>query len=182
MLLLAVVVAVAVPRALRPSPHRQVEVAARALARDLEQVRMKAIATKRQVRVRFYAGERFYTAFLDITPDRSGTISESSGEVRESGLQARGGRGGLPGVLLPDGVKYDVGSVSEGPEGIPASDPIDLPNDMIELNARGLVVPPSTGGVVYLAHENDPSAVAVVTLSGAGAFQSWRDIDGRWVQ
>ena len=72
--------------------------------------------------------------------------------------------------------------MSEGPDGIPASDPIDLPNDMIELNARGLVVPPSTGGAVYLVHEDDPSAVAVVTLSGAGAFQSWRDIDGRWVQ
>jgi general secretion pathway protein H len=106
MLLLAVVASVAVPRALKPSPNRQVELAARALARDMELLRMRAIAAKRQVRVRFYESERFYSAFMDTTALRSGSISEADAEVTASRLLTRGSKVGLPGVELPSGIQF----------------------------------------------------------------------------
>jgi len=181
-LLLAVAVAVAVPRALTPSPTRQVEVAARTLTRDLSQLRMRAIAAKRKARMRFNDASRFYSAFIDVTPNRSGAIAETVAEVQESGLQLDGSHAGIPGVKLPGGVQFGAGSASTGPGGVAIMDPIDLPNDMIEFSSRGLVVPPSTGGVVYLTHRDDPSAVAAVTISGASAFQTWRYVSGSWVR
>lgn len=182
MLLLAIVALVALPQALKPSPSREVEVAARTLTRDLAQLRMRAIAAKRMVRVRFREADRFYSAFMDITPDRSGAIAETESEVRESGLQVNGSGGGIPGVNLPSGVRYGAGSVGEGPAGAAITDAIDLPDDMIEFSSRGLVLPPSTGGAVYLTHRDDPDVVAVVTISGASAVQTWRYIAGAWVK
>lgn len=182
MLLLAVAAALAVPRALQPSPSRQVEVAARALTRDLEQLRMRAIATKRRVRVRFYATDRFYSAFMDVTPNRSGAISETSEEARASGVQVDATHAGVPGVQLPTGVRFSSGSVTIGPDGMPVTAGIDLQDDMVEFSGRGLVLPPSTGGTVYLTHRDEPDAVAAVTVSGASAFQAWRYIAGKWVR
>jgi prepilin-type N-terminal cleavage/methylation domain-containing protein len=178
--LLAAVIAVAIPRGISTSPRLQVDIAARALARDLEKVRMRAIAAKRRVRVSFRVEEGFYTAFMDVTVARSGVIVGTTEEVRESRLLARGSTGGLPGVELPKNVVFDAGAAVLGPLGGTTSDPVTLEGDRVEFDVRGMVVPAGSGGVIYLSHEDDPYAVAAVTISGAGAFRTWRYRDGGW--
>jgi prepilin-type N-terminal cleavage/methylation domain-containing protein len=182
MVLLAAVVAVAVPRGLKSSPQLQVDMAARALTRDLEKVRMRAIASKRIVRVSFVEGEGFYTAFMDLTAGRTGAIEEMAEEVHESRLLTRGSNGGLPGVELPHGVVFGGGEATVGPLDNPLSDPITLENDRVEFNSRGMITPEGTGGVIFLTHGDDPSAVAAVSISGAGAFRAWRHRNGTWGQ
>jgi prepilin-type N-terminal cleavage/methylation domain-containing protein len=182
MLMLAVVGAIALPRAVKASPELQVDLAARALTRDLEQLRMRAIAAKRHIRVRFDESEDFYTAFMDITPVRAGTFSETSDEVYESRLLVKGKRSGVPGVPLPTGVVFGLGSVSLGPQGTAVSDPIALDGDWIEFDAHGMTVPAGSSGVIFLTHSDDPTAIAAVTITGASAFRSWRYRGGRWIK
>ncbi|UCC71807.1 MAG: prepilin-type N-terminal cleavage/methylation domain-containing protein [Gemmatimonadota bacterium] len=183
LLLLAVVASVAVPRALKPSPARQVELAALALSRDLALLRMRAIAAKRQVRVRFYTSQDFYTAFMDTTVLRSASITETAGEVNASQLLARGSSAGLPGVQLPRGVEFGTGIATSGPSGYEASGAIVLANgDYVDFDSRGMVMPAGAGGVVYLTHGDYPAAVAAVTITGASAFRTWVLRSGEWTK
>jgi len=181
MLLLAVAASIALPRALKSSPQQQVDLAARTLTRDLEQLRMKAIASKRSIRVRFYTGSQFYSAFMDITPERLETIAETSDEVRESGLFTRGSAEGVSGVPLPTGVVFGVGSATTGPAGYPVADPVALTDDYVEFDSRGMVKPAGSAGVVFISHQEDPRAVAAVTITGASAFRTWRFRGGSWI-
>lgn len=180
LLILAVVATIFLPRALRSSPRLQVDLAARALSRDLETLRMRAIAAKRHVRVNFDQTSHFYTAYMDMTPGRLGVVAETADEIRGSGLAVRGSVGGVPGVPLPKRVRFGSGAALSGPKGADASDPIALEGDLVEFDARGMVAPPGSGGVVYLVHEDDETAVAAVTISGAGAFGVWRYEVGIW--
>jgi prepilin-type N-terminal cleavage/methylation domain-containing protein len=182
MLMLAVVASIALPRAVKSSPELQVDLAARALARDLEQLRMRAISAKRSVRVIFDESQNFYTAFMDLTPMRSGSFSLTDDEVRESGLLTRGSSGGVPGVRLRKNVEYGSGSASAGPQSFAADEPVDLENDWVEFDARGMVTPAGSSGVIYLVHSDEPAAVAAVTISGASAFNTWRYRGGRWIK
>lgn len=181
LLILAVVASVALPGAFKPTPARQVELAARALARDLELLRMRAIAAKRHVRVRFYPSENFYSAFMDTTALRSGSVAETAGEVHASGLLARGSSVGIPGVKLPHGVEFGTGIARVGPPGYEASDALVLVlGDYVEFDSRGMVAPPRSGGVIYLTHEEVTTAVAAVTITGASAFRTWVYRGGEW--
>lgn len=181
LIILAVVASVAIPRAFTPSPNRQVELAARALTRDLELLRMRAIAAKRLVRVRFYTSDGFYSAFMDLTPDRSGVVAGTADEMQESGLLARGSRAGISGVQLPRGVVFGTGGVPGGPPGFEATSPVVLAGgDYVEFNSRGMVSPSGTAGAIYLTHDKEPSAVAAVTITGAAAFRTWVYRGGEW--
>ncbi len=182
MLMLGVVATIALPRAIKSSPELQVDLAAKALTRDLEQMRMQAIAAKRSVRVVFDESENFYTAYMDISPMRAASFALSSEEVKRTGLLTRGSSGGVPGVPLPKRVEFGIGLVSVGPQGYGASDAIGLDNDWVEFDTRGMVNPAGSDGVVFLVHTDDPSAIAAVTISGASAFQAWRYRGGEWIK
>ena len=182
MLMLGVIATITLPRAIKSSPELQVDLAARAMMRDLEQMRMRAIAAKRSVRVVIDESKNFYTAYMDVTPMRTATFSLGSNEVERSGLLTRGSSGGVPGVPLPKRVDFGTGSVSVGPQSYSASDAISLDNDWVEFDARGMVVPAGSDGVIFLVHEDEPSAIAAVTISGASAFHAWRYRGGRWIK
>jgi type II secretory pathway pseudopilin PulG len=179
-LLIGVAAAMALPRALHRSPRQGLATAAKQLTRDLEQARTRALSAKRLVRVRFDASENFYTAFMDTTGARSGEIFEEVVEVHESRIVTYGSLDGLPGVELPRHVKFGAGAASAGPLGETTSDPVTLDNDYVQFNSRGMVTPLGTDGVIFLTHEEDPSLVAAVTISGAGAFQTWHYRNGSW--
>jgi prepilin-type N-terminal cleavage/methylation domain-containing protein len=179
---LGVVATFAMPRTGRRSPLFQVDTAARSLVRDIELVRMRAMAAKRVVRVSFDEERAFYTAFMDVSPGRQGDLVETKEEVHASRIVARGSSGGKPGVKLGDGVVFATGEAGSGPGDLTAGDAIAFENDRVEFDAAGMVIPEGVGGVVFLAHEDDPSAVAAVTISGAGAVRAWRYRNGKWVQ
>ncbi len=183
LLLLAVVVAVALPRAMRTTPRQRVHSAARQLVRDLEQARLRAIAAKRVVRVKFDVTQRFYAAFQDVSAGRTGVIQETESEARAAGLVVRDEVGGIPGARLPDRVRFGFGAASQGPLGYPSGDPVVLPNDRVEFDLRGMVRPVGgvrTGGLIVLADEEDPQAVSAVTVTGGGAFRTWDYREGAW--
>ncbi len=182
LIMVAVVATIVLPSALRSSPQLQVDLAARTMARDLETLRMRAIAAKRHVRVKFDETGNYYTAFMDVTADRLAIISESEDEVRRTGLLTRGSAGGLPAVSLPGGVEFGLGPLLRGPQGADASAAIVLEGGELEFDARGMVAPPGSGGVVYLVHEHEQSAVSAVTISGAGALRAWRYRNGIWIK
>lgn len=181
MALLGAVAAIAIPRALKTSPYQEVDHAARRLVGDLEQVRTRAMAAKRRVRVAFDATGRRYMAYMDVSASRDGNITETAAEAEAAHLLASGtGPGGAPAVKLPKDVKYGKGSATTGPLGNGITDPIALSGDEVEFDARGMVTPLGGGGVVYLTYSGETKAVAAVTISGAGAFEVWRYRNGRW--
>ncbi len=179
---LGVVATFALPRTGRRSPLFQVDTASRAMIRDIELVRMRAMAAKRLVRVQFDEEAGFYTAFMDVSPGRQGDIAETKEEAHASRIIARGSSGGIPGVKLEDGVVFGAGEAGSGPGDLATDDAIAFENERVEFDAAGMVVPEGSGGVVFLVHEDDPSAVAAVTISGAGAVRAWRYRNGEWVQ
>ncbi len=68
-----------------------------------------------------------------------------------------------------------------GPGGVAVNDPVSLTNDRVDFDGRGMVIPAGVGGVVLITHDDDPTAVAAVSISGASAFQTWRLQRGQWV-
>ncbi len=183
LVLFGVMAAVAVPRAFRVSPRQEVRQAARQMARDLEQARLRAIAAKRIVRVSFDQSKGFYAAFMDVSADRSASVSETAEEARAARFLARGSTAGIPGAELPKHVRFGFGSATQGPLDYPAGDPIILSDDRVEFDTRGMVRPVSgvrSGGAIVLTHENDPAATSAVTISGSGAFRAWDYRDGNW--
>lgn len=181
--LLGAAAAYAIPRTLRTSPLTKVDRAARQLVRNLEQTRTRAMAEKRRVRVTFDAANGFYAAFIDTTPERNGTILETAEEARASKVVSDATRGGIPGIELRHGVQFGRGNVMGlGPLGEVDTDAITLDGDAVEFTARGMATPVGVNGTVYITHESDQDAVAAVTISGAGAFQSWRYREGKWVR
>jgi type II secretion system protein H len=183
MLLAGVMAAVAVPRALRTSPQQEVHKAARQIMRDLESARMRAIASKRVVRLSFYESREFYAAYQDVTGSRSGAISETEQEARASRFIARGNMGKIPGADLAKHVAFGSGLAKEGPFGSSLSDPITFKSDYVEFDVRGMVRPVDgvrAGGVIVLTNEQDPSIVSAVTVTASGAFRAWDYRDGKW--
>jgi hypothetical protein len=61
-----------------------------------------------------------------------------------------------------------------------ASDPVPFIDDRVEFNSRGMVIPLGTQGVLFLSHEDDPTVVAAISVSGAGAFEVWHYRAGEW--
>lgn len=183
-LMIGVVAAVAIPRALKVTPKQEVDRAARQLARDLEQVRMQVVSAKRTTVMRFDVSDKFYTAFMDSTETRTGTINEDAGEVHQSRIVARGSNSGVPGIQLPKTLKFGAGIASSGPQGESTGSVVVTPtaSNKLTFDTRGMITPLGTSAVIYLVHETNSDAVAAVTVSGAGAFQAWRYRSGSWIR
>ncbi len=183
LLLMGTMAALAIPRAIKQTPQQEVDRAARQLVRDLEQARLRAMASKRVVRVAFYPAQGYYAAVALTTADGEST-SEMSAEAADAYLLARGAGDGARSVDLPGRVTFGSGEATLDPLGeAAAGDAVSLLQDQVEFGPRGLVRPVDgvrKGGAIFLAHRDDPHAVAAVTVQGSGAFRAWRFRNGGW--
>jgi prepilin-type N-terminal cleavage/methylation domain-containing protein len=168
LIVIGVMSAMVVPR-FRVTPATETRLAARQLVRDIEQVRTKALATKRLTRLVFDANAGTYTAYMDH--DNDGTIAETVternainlGGIRELDEDVVIGRGSAPII---------AGEVS--------GNAVTLASNSVTFDRRGLPTPFGSRGAVYLTAASDASAVWAVQLSGAGGIRLWRYLNSAW--
>jgi prepilin-type N-terminal cleavage/methylation domain-containing protein len=165
---IAVMTAVVVPR-IRVTPSQLVQQSARQLVRDLELVRTKSLAMRRNTRVAFHADVSGYTAYLDH--DADGRFTEDATE-REA-LRAFGTRTFASGVTFGRGAAPVLPGESDGAA-------VTFPDARVAFDRRGLPTPFGARGAVYVTHVDDVTQVWAVQLSGAGGIRVWRFRDGRW--
>jgi Tfp pilus assembly protein FimT len=159
---------IVVPR-FRVSEATKARQAADQLARDLEAVRSRALASRSRARVAFDAAAGSYTAYLDT--DRDGNLAQSAVETaalgtfrtRTLGGDVQMGRGGEPDV-----------------PGYPAPGSVTLQNSRVDFDSRGLTTPLGISGVVYLRSTTDSSALAAVSISAAAGIRTWVYREGSW--
>jgi type II secretory pathway pseudopilin PulG len=158
---IGVLMAIVAPR-FRLSRATAVQLAGQQLAQDIDVSRTRALATRLMARVAFEPSNRRYGGYLDHDGDTQ--FAQSATEWQA--LRAFGER------TLPAGVKFGRGVAPALPED-PANGDITFANNYVEFDARGLVLPANTGGVIYLTNEADPSAVVAVAVSPSGNTRYW---------
>ncbi len=183
---LGTMAAVAVPTFLKDDPASDVRHAADRLANVLRQARFRAVSLKRPVHVEFEPGgaDGFYTAYAD--DDGDGDVDGTAPEVETTRITFPDRSSGLPGVALPEGVRFDRGAATSSPDDDAAApgSALDLPVNPVVFRPRGTVEWPdgatdSSGGL-YLSHADDPEIVYAVVLMPTGAVKTWRLDDGGW--
>jgi len=167
--MMGLMMAIGVPY-LRVSPYREVRDSGMQLARDLEAVRTRALATRSAARIVFDPSGGVYSGFLD--DDRDGVIIENP--VEQRALRAfAGNRSVGRHVTFGRGVAGAIPSDT-------ASGAITFFNDRLGFDGRGVTSPFGTRGVVYLVNQREPTAVAAVAVSGAGSLKVWVFKEGTW--
>ena len=166
---MGLMMAIIVPR-MRTSPGQHVSIVARQIVRDLESTRARALTARRATRVSFSPGVAGdYAGFLDS--DNNGVIAETSAEV--DALES------FPARTLGDGVIYGRGNAS-GIPGDTTNLAINLSNDDVDFDSRGIPAPFGAGGVVYLTHPDDRNFAAAIQIQAAGSFRLWYWRGGGW--
>lgn len=165
--MIGIMSAVMLPK-LRPTPRRLVTASARQLARDIELVRGRSLATKRTSRFVLLT-DSTWTGYRDVEgdgvvlEDQASTDSLRSFGVRKTDARVRLGRGSAPALA-----------------GWPAGDPTSFTGSRFEFNQGGLMQPFGTQGIIYVRHRTDPTVVAAVTVTGAGSVRVWQYRGGAW--
>jgi Tfp pilus assembly protein FimT len=165
--MIGIMSAAVIPK-LRPTSGRLVRESARQLARDIELVRSRALATKRTSRFVMLT-DSTWTGYRDIEGD--GVVLEDAASqdsvrafgVRTTDARVKLGRGTAPALA-----------------GWPTGDPTSFTGSRFEFNQGGLTQPFGTQGVIYVQHRTETGAVAAVTVTGAGSVRVWRYQGGVW--
>ena len=169
MSMMVILVGIVAPR-IRVSPTRRVQGMAHQIAGHLELARTRALGQRQLVRVNFdETGVQNYTAYVDH--DRNGNITEIDAEVEaffEFGERE-----------LEMFVVFGRGNASTIP-GDPSLDAITLSSNDLDLSVQGVPDPWGTTGTIYLVHEDDPDAVAAISIASSGSFRAWRWFQGEW--
>jgi len=156
-----------VPR-LHPTPRRLVQESARQLARDIDLVRSRALASKRSTRLTL-VGSSAWIGYRDVEGDA--VISEVSAEA--DSMRGFGQRTLDPKVVLGRGSAVAI-------PGWPTGDPTSFTGSRLNFRGNGMTLPFGTQGVIYLRHRDDPSIVSAVTVTGAGSARVWNYVGGTW--
>lgn len=167
--IMGLMLTIIVPR-MRTSPGQHVSLAARQMVRDLEATRARALTTRRATRVCFnpsVAGD--YAGFLD--DDNDGSIGETDAEVEA--LQS------FPARNFENGVIYSKGN-APGIPGDTLALAINLSDDDVDFDSRGIPAPFGAGGVVYLSHPDNLDFVTAIQIQAAGSFRLWYWRSGGW--
>jgi prepilin-type N-terminal cleavage/methylation domain-containing protein len=161
--------AIVVPR-MRISEATEVQLAGMQLAQDMDLTRTRALSTRSRARVTFTTGTNpQYVGYLDT--DGDSLITQTTAEM--NALQGFGAR------ALPARVGFGRGSASAVPN-TTGTGGITFASTRVEFDSRGLPTPMGTAGVVYLVHQNDPTAVVAVELSPSGSLRLWTWKNGGW--
>ncbi len=165
--MIGIMSAIVMPR-LRASPRRLVQESARQLARDIDLVRGRALASKRATRLKL-VGTTAWIGYRDVEGDA--VISEVQAEA--DSLRGFGQRALDPQVLLGRGSAVAIA-------GWPTGDPTSFTGSRLDFRSTGMTMPFGTQGVIYLQHRDDPTIVAAVTVTGAGSVRVWNYVGGTW--
>jgi prepilin-type N-terminal cleavage/methylation domain-containing protein len=167
--MIGLMMAIVVPR-FRVSGTTRARQAADQLVRDLEAARSRALATRSLARIAIAAGAGSYTGYLD--DDRDGALGQTAAETSALGVfRTR---------ALDSYVRMGRNGSTPDLPGYPGAGTVTLPGSRVDFDARGLTAPLGTRGVVYFVATGDTSAVAAVSISGAGGIQSWMYQGGAW--
>jgi prepilin-type N-terminal cleavage/methylation domain-containing protein len=166
--MIALLTAIVIPR-FRVTQFTRARQAADQLARDLEAVRSRALATRSLTRVVIDTIAGSYTAYLDT--DRDGALAQLAGE--SAAVESFRTRALDADLQVGRGVAPDV-------PGYPGGTSVTLQNNRVDFDSRGLTTPLGTSGVVYLRSIKDPSAVAAVSISAASGIRTWVYQGGGW--
>jgi prepilin-type N-terminal cleavage/methylation domain-containing protein len=167
--LVGLMMAIVVPR-FRVSGTTRARAAADQLVRDLEAARSRALASRSITRLAINTVTKSYTGYLDS--DRDGVLGQTAAETAAlGGFQSR---------TLDQYVRMGRNGSTPDLPGYPGAGTTTLPNSRVDFDSRGLTTPLGTKGVLYLISTRDTTAVAAVSVSGAGAIQSWVYQGGAW--
>ena len=168
MSMMIILVGIVAPR-MQVSPTRRIQGMAHQMTGHLELARTRALGQRQLTRVVFDEGERTYTAYVDH--DRDDDIREREEEVGaffEFGERE-----------LEMFVDFGRGNASTIP-GDPSLDAVTLGSNTLDLSVQGVPEPWGTIGTVYLVHQDDPNAVAAISIAASGSFKAWRWFQGEW--
>ena len=165
--MIGIMSAIVMPR-LRATPRRMVQESARQLARDIDLVRGRALASKRTTRLKL-VGTSAWIGYRDV--DGDAVISEVQAEA--DSLRGFGQRTLDPQVILGRGSAVPIA-------GWPSGDPTSFTGSRLDFRSTGMTMPFGTQGVIYLQHRDDPSVVSAVTVTGAGSVRVWNYVEGTW--
>ena len=169
MSMMVILVGIVAPR-IRVSPTRRVQGMAHQIAGHLELARTRALGQRQLTQVVFDETARTYTAYVDH--DRNGNIAAIDAEVEaffEFGERE-----------LEMFVVFGRGNASTIPGDNNVDDAVTLASNTLDLSVQGVPAPWGTTGTIYLVHEDDPDAVAAISIASSGSFRAWRWFQGEW--
>jgi type II secretory pathway pseudopilin PulG len=170
MSMMVILVGIVAPR-MRVSPTRRVQGMAHQIAGHLELARTRALGQRQLTRVVFDENDRTYTAYVDH--DRDGSLSNNGTSDEVEAFFEFGER------ELQMFVDFGRGNASTIP-GDPSLDAVTLASNTLDLSTQGVPDPWGTTGTIYLVHEDDPDAVAAISIASSGSFRAWRWFQGEW--
>lgn len=161
MVVMGIMAAISVPY-LRPSPRQLVQGAAMQLAQDLDQVRSRALASRRPARVTFDAATGEYHAYLQI----AGATSFSESAAEREAIGSFGAR------VMPSGIRFGRGSAPALPSDTNGA-AVSFANSRVEFSSRGVAQPFGARGAVYIQSVSHPGTVFAVAVSPSGSLRVW---------
>ncbi len=170
MSMMVILVGIVAPR-MRVSPTRRVQGMAHQIAGHLELARTRALGQRQLTRVVFDETNRKYTAYVDH--DRNGSVSNNGSTDEVEAFFEFGER------ELEMFVDFGRGNASTMP-GDPSLDAVTLASNTLDLSTQGVPEPWGTTGTIYLVHQDDPDAVAAISIASSGSFRAWRWFRGEW--
>jgi hypothetical protein len=140
--------------------------------------RFRAISMNREVYFHFEPGSTkgFATAYANL--GSPGDVpTGTSAEIAAVNLPSVEASGSWKGIPLPEGVRFDAGNATTGPDGSTILAPINLSPNPIVFDGRGMVASAPSNqlwlGAVFVAHEKNPRAVRAVTVSQSWLIKVW---------
>ena len=185
-IILALIVAIAVPSLRSVKPRYQLAMAKREIISVMQLARMKAVSSGHCCYIDF-SGTDTYTCFLDTNDNTVGEIDNHDPglpkflqhEYSASGVTFNARKGNTPCVQLPSGIAFGTeADLDINGTGIPPADGISFSGNP----HRAIFYPNSRGklGTVYLGNVRGDSYAIWVNIVGRVFLRQWDAPSGAW--